>query len=250
MVLKSNWLDEIPESSNRWGSIYHPSVNRGVQSRPLDRRDVVPVTLGSNVPQGSVRVATSDPLSKVVIQERATDAVLGTPAWYPTIQTKRRLPVVQAPVLKPPMVRSSPTPDGGVGLPTNNQRINNVGFDLGNLVGKAIDVYGDINAPRVQYAQSGPQTVYPGAGYGTNMLASPTFINDEVGIPGVEIIRESELDKGMVYKKVCGQYKWVKQTRRRRRKLLTESDYNGLLKLQTLKVNQNMTVAIAKAIGR
>ncbi len=43
--------------------------------------------------------------------------------------------------------------------------------------------------------------------------------------------------------------KWVR-CRRRRRKLLTESDYNALLKIQTLKNNSNMNVAIAKALGR
>jgi len=53
-----------------------------------------------------------------------------------------------------------------------------------------------------------------------------------------------------VYKKVCGVYKWVYPKRRRRRTLLTESDYNALLRVQNLKVNQNMTVAIAKALTR
>ncbi len=53
-----------------------------------------------------------------------------------------------------------------------------------------------------------------------------------------------------VYKKVCGVYKWVYPKRRRRRQLLTESDYNGLLRIESLKVNKNMTVAIAKALTR
>lgn len=53
-----------------------------------------------------------------------------------------------------------------------------------------------------------------------------------------------------VMKMVCGQYKWVYPKRKRRRALLTESDYNALLRVQNLKVNQNMTVAIAKALTR
>lgn len=53
-----------------------------------------------------------------------------------------------------------------------------------------------------------------------------------------------------VMKMVCGQYKWVMPKRKRRRALLTESDYNALLRVQNLKVNQNMTVAIAKALTR
>lgn len=53
-----------------------------------------------------------------------------------------------------------------------------------------------------------------------------------------------------ILKKVCGVYKWVYPKRRRRRKLLTESDYNSLLRIETLKVNSNMKVAIAKALTR
>lgn len=53
-----------------------------------------------------------------------------------------------------------------------------------------------------------------------------------------------------VYKKVCGVYKWVFPKRRRRRALLTESDYNALLRIEGLKVNRNMSVAIAKALTR
>jgi len=53
-----------------------------------------------------------------------------------------------------------------------------------------------------------------------------------------------------VYKKVCGAYKWVYPKRRRRRQLLTESDFNALLRIQNLKVNANMTMAISKAITR
>jgi len=53
-----------------------------------------------------------------------------------------------------------------------------------------------------------------------------------------------------VWKKVCGVYKWVYPKRRRRRELLTESDYNALLRIQNLKVNANVTMAISKAISR
>jgi len=53
-----------------------------------------------------------------------------------------------------------------------------------------------------------------------------------------------------VWKKVCGVYKWVYPKRRRRRALLTEGDYNSLLRIEGLKVNKNMTAAIAKALTR
>lgn len=38
--------------------------------------------------------------------------------------------------------------------------------------------------------------------------------------------------KGMVMKKVCGEYRWVKQKRRRRKKLATKSDLAGLASLK------------------
>jgi len=38
--------------------------------------------------------------------------------------------------------------------------------------------------------------------------------------------------KGMVYKKVCGQYRWVKVKRRRRRALVTHTDLKGLAALK------------------
>lgn len=47
----------------------------------------------------------------------------------------------------------------------------------------------------------------------------------------------------------CGAGKWIKY-RRKRRRLLSESDYNALLRIETLKVNKNMTMAIGKALTR
>jgi len=38
--------------------------------------------------------------------------------------------------------------------------------------------------------------------------------------------------------------------RRRRRRLLTESDFNDLMRIATLPNKQNVAVALAKAIGR
>ena len=120
-------------------------------------------------------------------------------------------------------------------------------MDLGNLLGTGLDLYG-----RYKNIQAGPSPAAYMQNVNDTFGVDPGWSNvdSEIGIPGVEVIRESELDKGMVYKKVCGQYKWVKQKHRRRKKLLTDSDYNGLLKLQTLKNNANMNIAIAKAIGR
>lgn len=55
------------------------------------------------------------------------------------------------------------------------------------------------------------------------------------GLPGVEVIPEPDLSncKGTpVFKKVCGQWKWVYQKRSRRKRLLTHSDAVDLAKLK------------------
>jgi len=48
----------------------------------------------------------------------------------------------------------------------------------------------------------------------------------------------------------CATGKEVKRTRRRRRRILTNSDYNDLMRIATLPNKQNVAVALAKAIGR
>ncbi len=95
----------------------------------------------------------------------------------------------------------------------------------------------------------GPTGVPPNTG-------QPVVINQGGGAPPA-VIPPGAVGTGScgggpspVLKKVCGVYKWVIPKRRRRRQLLTNRDYNDLLKLQTLKVNQNMTAAISKALTR
>ncbi len=64
--------------------------------------------------------------------------------------------------------------------------------------------------------------------------APPVVINQP--IPGVPAVASTSCDndpmKGMVYKKICGQYRWVKQKRRRRKALATQSDLKGLAALK------------------
>lgn len=43
--------------------------------------------------------------------------------------------------------------------------------------------------------------------------------------------------------------RWVKR-RRRRKRLLTESDYTDLVKIQTLSNSKNIQIGLAKALGR
>lgn len=128
-------------------------------------------------------------------------------------------------------------------------------IDLGDLLGKAIDVYGsvaraDARGPTVAPVNWGPTTTpFPPPLGSQTWPGGPT--NAAMGIPFVDVIKEQPDGCGTwVYKKHCGEYRWVKQSRRRRKKLLTDADFNALLRIQALKVNTNMTIAIAKAIGR
>ncbi len=220
----------IPFGRGLWDLASARRQNRKVRVLPhpnTDRRDIIPASVGSGVTKGGGAVASIPRIPAVVKP-----------------QPGRPGPVLPA-VARPSAV--------------SIQKETKVGLDLGNLIGKGIDVWGGVQMaragrPAAAQTVSAPVTQWGGTGYGTGMLAGPTLIADDsgpgFGVPGYEVISESELDKGMVYKKVCGVYKWVKQKRRRRRKLLTDADFNALLRLQALKVNQNMTVAIAKALGR
>ena len=94
-------------------------------------------------------------------------------------------------------------------------------MDLGALVADLGTAY--INA---KYSQAAPvvPTVQP-----VNSLT------DSLGIPFVDVIPEppqTECGGSMVYKKVCGQYKWVKQKRRRKQRLATRSDLKDLAALK------------------
>lgn len=122
-----------------------------------------------------------------------------------------------------------------------------MGLDLGSLLVTGAGMYRDIKVAQ----SAGPS--YSGSywdQYGP-MSNVDSGGGLQGGIPGVEVISETpDATKGWVYKKVCGQWKWVKPKRRRRKTLLTESDYNALLRIQSLKVNSNMTIAIAKTLAR
>lgn len=80
--------------------------------------------------------------------------------------------------------------------------------------------------------------VYTDGGESVTVDAQPTVGGGDV----------PPYSKGSKLVKVCGVWKWVKSRRHRRRKLLTEADYNGLLKIQTLKNTQNIQIALAKAL--
>jgi len=89
-----------------------------------------------------------------------------------------------------------------------------------------------------------PGGVAPGSGHVTGPIYQqpivPVVVNQtpQVQAPvvfptgGVQVACDNDPMKGMVYKKVCGEYRWVKQKYRRRKALVTQSDLKGLAALK------------------
>lgn len=113
--------------------------------------------------------------------------------------------------------------------------------DLGDLaiswIGQEAGLFPTTTVPQT------PSVITGGGGTGG---VPPTTVVSSPGLPPINP-NTGQPYKNMKWDPYKG--KWVR-CRRRRRKLLTDSDYNALLKIQTLKNNQNMQVAIAKALGR
>ncbi len=99
-------------------------------------------------------------------------------------------------------------------------------------------------------ADPSPQYFGPGSAPIGSTLPVPQSQGGMAPPPPPGVSCRTECGPYPVWKRVCGVYQWVYPKRRRRRQLLTESDYNGLLRIESLKVNKNMTVAIAKALTR
>lgn len=91
------------------------------------------------------------------------------------------------------------------------------GYGVNPGAGAVFNVPGTQGVPGSFYAQAPPVP-----------SASP--------IPGAMPVSNSCDDpmRGYVYKKVCGEYRWVKPKRRRRRQLVTQSDARGIATLKGL----------------
>jgi len=85
-----------------------------------------------------------------------------------------------------------------------------------------------------------PQMTIPGGGAAPMPApGAPAFTGAPPSANGIP--------KGYVFDPHTG--RWIKR-RRRRKRLLTESDYNDLMRIQTLSNSKNVQIALAKAIGR
>ncbi len=239
-----------------------------------DRRDVVDFPVGETKVQGVAEISRIE-LSDMVISEVPVDLPTppvwpGPPAivpeltgWYdPSVISPQTLIQATAPPLdwrrpgatlaeiqagRAALIASGAV--AGLGGPVNlQQEVEDVPSffdDLGDLViGAGAQYLQQALAPDVVY---GPQQFGGNVGIpapsGGGSMASP-------GVPPAVAQQCGPAGGWPVWKRVCGVYKWVYPKRRRRRQLLTESDYNGLLRIESLKVNSNMKVAIAKALTR
>ena len=143
---------------------------------------------------------------------------IGTPG-----STAADLPVLQ-PVI-PSDILGQPAPDMPVGAQSLQGPLGGTDMDLGTL---ATDLLRQAGTAYIQ-RELGPQPV----SYQTAQL--PSF-----DLPFVDVIPQApgaptghSCGGGSpVYKKVCGQYKWVYPKRRRRKQLVTQSDIKGLAALK------------------
>ncbi len=248
-----------------WGGRGYEGRGSSIERAVIDRRDLVRVPVGIPISKTSASVISRTSVPPLVIPGRAGPILLRTTGGRepifsgPVIQ--RRLPVVVTPPVRPPPVAVGPSTEGDYsvgGLITDNVGVKDMGLDLGQLVSAGTSLYGayrDIrvaNATPVGYDMQGlnPWSNVPLNQYDMMQPSAPGGILPPPVDLGGGSCGADDPSRGWVYKKVCGQYKWVKQKRRRRKVLLTESDYDSLLRIQSLKVNQNMTVALAKTLAR
>lgn len=202
----------------------------------IDRRD-----LNLNIPVGAPNVQPTpaqqgDELSHLVIAEQefsvptttfeGPSVTLSDAEWY-----AKMFPGM---VLDPLFAQAAPV------IVTNQEDDVSIFDDLGDVFVEKVrqEVLGQPSQPL--YNQD-PGAVGPTVAVGGPGLPPPGM--------GGQIVCAPE-GPAPVWKKVCGIYKWVIPKRRRRRALLSEGDYNALLRIENLKVNKNMTAAIAKALTR
>lgn len=105
--------------------------------------------------------------------------------------------------------------------------------DWGDILGAAIDVW---------------QGQAPGGGAGWNTPGIIPGFSGPVGVPASGIPDYGGTPSRVTIDTRTGRV--TKCGRRRRRRLLTESDFNDLMRIATLPNNANVRTALAKSIGR
>lgn len=209
------------------------------------------VSLGRSIDRRDNALTTMSGALKVHLETtaRLKELAAKTNLRIRTVQDKGVLPVSVAapPLLRPPVSIRPVTSGGDTGRisppPTTGNRP--MGLDLGNVLttlgGSYINArYGGVqtvNAP--VYSQPSPSVL--------NALGTQTgLMNADIGIPFVDVIPEAAT-KGMVWNPAanCGQGKWQKKSKRRRRRLATASDIKDLAALNGVTTGQQKVTWIA-----
>jgi len=143
------------------------------------------------------------------------------------------LPVTVAPTLPKPTVRSSPVPTTGAGLPTTETTggiMPSVTDFFRGLIAGDDDIF-DIGADLYDnFLKSDPPSIPP-------PLPDPAPTNGTNGGPPMgpmTVGNSCEADPRTQYdmKFICGEWKWVKKRKRRRKRLATSSDIKDLSSLK------------------
>jgi len=205
--------------------------------------------VGAVVSGGGPGVTTRPIVPQMVVPPITPPTIHKPIVWGGKLFNKGGIPVART-IVPPPQVMPRPSVTTG-GRKTGESRMPSVTDFLRGILPGSNDIFDQgANLLNIwQQGGSGTPAVPPPV-----VLSSPPTGIGGAGIPNLPTTFGScEPDdpmKGYVMKKVCGQWRWIKPKRRRRKPLLTESDYNALLRIESLKVNKNMTVAIAKTLSR
>lgn len=181
----------------------------------IDRRDVK-IPAGASIPSRAPKVVTSQApidLGKIVRQP--------TPSEQKVVQAEKTYSGWEPTGWDPTVKIISTKPKGG-----------NVALDLGGLIGQLGGEY--INA---RYGPNqGTQKYFEPVAYGpSNSPPAGGGYMDALGVPFVDVIPETS-SKNAVWdpRANCGQGKWIRKNKRRRRRLATASDIKDLAALNAV----------------
>lgn len=143
----------------------------------------------------------------------------------------------QAAVIRPPSppARISPSPTGGglISQTISTKGANNMALDLGSLLGNLGGAYIDARF-----------NAQPSYNYGPSV--APPMTMPALGVPFVDVIPETSA-RNQVWdpRANCGQGKWIRRNKRRRRRLATASDIKDLAALKNVTSGPQMNTWIA-----
>ena len=199
-------------------SVSIPSTGIGVPPMVTN----APTTTPPNIPAPIDR--RDQPSQPTVIPTTGTTAVRVARDWFEYWQLKNAGIAVSEPT--PESRRAGTAPASLQTSPGGPE------MDLGTL---ATDLLRQAGTAYIQ-REFGPQTA----------MAAPAFLPDmipdiDLGVPGPGVFTPSAPaacgGASPVYKKVCGEYKWVQPKRRRRKRLATQGDLKDLAALKGIHGN-------------